>query len=92
MCRNNSDEKITELPITEEVGEFGEIFESGLPDSKKSETSYFQSQMHFDDSVESIADSDSTTVSSESLGNMCKSRKREREECGQHIQAIKRTV
>ena len=28
------------------------------PDSKISEASYFQSQMHFDDSVESIADSD----------------------------------
>ena len=27
-------------------------------DSKIPETSYFQSQMHFDDSVESIADSD----------------------------------
>ena len=29
-----------------------------MPDSKLSETSYIQSQMHFDDSVESIADSD----------------------------------
>ena len=29
-----------------------------VPDSELSETSYFQSQMHFDDSVESIADSD----------------------------------
>ena len=33
--------------------EFGEIGTAGLP----AETSYLQSQMHFDDSVESIADS-----------------------------------
>ena len=45
-------------PITEDVKEFGEIGTAGLPYSKISETSYFQSQMHFDDSVESIADSD----------------------------------
>ena len=31
---------------------------AGTPDSKLSETSYIQSQMHFDDSMESIADSD----------------------------------
>ena len=43
-------------PITEEVKEFGEIGTHSLPDSKISETSYFRS--HFDDSVESIADSD----------------------------------
>ena len=29
-----------------------------MPDSQKSETSYFQSQMHFDDSVEIIAGTD----------------------------------
>ena len=45
-------------PITEEVKEFGEIGTAGLPDSTISETSYFQSHMHFDDSAESIADSD----------------------------------
>ena len=45
-------------PITEEVKEFGEIGTDGLPVSKISETSYFQSQMHFDDSVESTADFD----------------------------------
>ena len=49
-------------PITEEVKQFGEIATAGcshsLPDSRTSETSYFQSQMHFDDSVENIADSD----------------------------------
>ena len=44
--------------ITEEVKEFGEIGTAGAPDSNLSETSYFQSQMHFDDSVESIVDSD----------------------------------
>ena len=39
-------------------GGIREIGTAGVPDSKLSETSYFQSQMHFDDSVESIADSD----------------------------------
>ena len=38
--------------------EFGKIGTAGLPNSKISETSYFQSQMHFDDSVEIIAESD----------------------------------
>ena len=37
---------------TEEVEEFREIGTAGVPDSKISETSHFQSQMHFDDSVE----------------------------------------
>ena len=45
-------------PLTEEVKEFGENGTAGLPDSTISETSYSQSQMHFDDSVERIADSD----------------------------------
>ena len=45
-------------PITEEVQEFTEIRTAGIPDSKLSETSYFQPKMHFDDSVESTADSD----------------------------------
>ena len=45
-------------PIIEEVEEFREIGTAGLPDSEISETSYFQWRMHFDDSVESIADSD----------------------------------
>ena len=45
-------------PITEEVEEFGNIWTAGALDSKLSETSHFQLQMHFDDSVESIADSD----------------------------------
>ena len=38
--------------------EFGEIGTAGLPDSEISETYSFQSKMHFDDSVESNADSD----------------------------------
>ena len=38
--------------------EFREIGTASLPNSQISETSYFHSQMHFDDSVESIADSD----------------------------------
>ena len=45
-------------PITEEVKEFGVIGTYGLPDSKIPETSYFQSHIHLDDSVGSIADSD----------------------------------
>ena len=44
--------------IIEEVKELGEIGAAALLDSKISETSYFQSRMHFDDSVESTADSD----------------------------------
>ena len=38
--------------------EFREIRTAGVSDAKLSEKSYFQSQMHFDDSVESVADSD----------------------------------
>ena len=45
-------------PITGEVEEFGEFGTAGKPDSKILETSYFQSQMHFGDSVDSTADSD----------------------------------
>ena len=45
-------------PITEEVKEYEEIGTHCLSDSRTSETSYFRSQMHFDYSVESIADSD----------------------------------
>ena len=45
-------------PITEDVEECGEIGTAGLPDSNTPETSYFQSQMLFDDSVGSNADSD----------------------------------
>ena len=42
----------------EEVEESRDIGTAGLPDSEILETSSFQSQMHFDDSEESIADSD----------------------------------
>ena len=45
-------------PITEELEEFGEIKTAAAPDSKLSETSHVQSKMHFDDSLESIADSE----------------------------------
>ena len=37
--------------------EFGEVGSHSFPDSRLPETSYFQPQMHFDDSVESIAGS-----------------------------------
>ena len=46
------------VPITEEVREVGEIETHSLPDSQISETSHFQSHMHFDDSAERTADSD----------------------------------
>ena len=46
------------VPTTEEVKEFGEFGNPVSIDSKFSEASIFQSHMHFDDSVESIADSD----------------------------------
>ena len=45
-------------PFTAEVEEFGKIGTAGVPASKLSEMPYIQSLMHFDDSVESIADSD----------------------------------
>ena len=51
-------EEYHRAPITIEVEEFSEIGMAALPDSKVSETSHFQSQMHFDDSSESTADSD----------------------------------
>ena len=54
----NFGEEVHRTPITEEVKKHGEIGTAGLPDSQISETSYFQSQTHFDDSVESTADSD----------------------------------
>ena len=47
-----------QAPIPEETEEFAKIGTAGVPDSKLLETSHVQSQMHFDDSVESIADSD----------------------------------
>ena len=51
-------ERDHQASITEEVKEFGEFGNPVSIDSKFSETSYFQSHMHFDDSQESIADSD----------------------------------
>ena len=56
--QKNLEKKITEASITAEVEEFGEIRMADVPDSELSETSCFRSQRHFDDSVESIADSD----------------------------------
>ena len=47
-----------QAPIPEETEEFAKFGTAGVPDSKLLETSCIQSQMHFDDSVESIADSD----------------------------------
>ena len=57
MYRKNLEKKITELPSPKK-GRNLESGTAGLPDSKIPETSCFQSQMHFDDSVERIADSD----------------------------------
>ena len=58
MHRRNLEKKITEAPITEEVKEFGEFGNPVSIDSKISETSYSQTHILFDDSAESIADSD----------------------------------
>ena len=44
-------EEVRRAPITEEVKEFGETGTHVLPYSEIPETCYFQSQMHFDDSV-----------------------------------------
>ena len=76
-------------PITEEVKEFGEFGNPVSIDSKLSETSCFLSHMHFDDSAESIADSDPedgksdfATVSTESVWETrCNGRSGERREC-----------
>ena len=51
-------ERDHQAAITEEVKEFWEFGNPVSTDSKFSETSYLQSKMHFDVSVESIADSD----------------------------------
>ena len=57
-CAWKFGEKDHRALITEEVEEYGEIRTAGVLDSELSETSFFQSQMQFDDSVEGIADSD----------------------------------
>ena len=51
-AQENCGEEVHRAPITEEVKEFSEIGTADSLDSKMSETSYFQSQMHLDDSVE----------------------------------------
>ena len=93
-----------QAPITKEVEEFGEIGTTGVPDSKLSETSYFQSQVHFDDSVESTADSDLedgklqksadfTTVCPESFGETrCNGHAGERGKCAKHSSRAKEKV
>ena len=97
-AQENFGEEDHRAPVTEEVEEFGEIRTAGVPESKLSETSYFQAQMHFDDSVESIADSDLedgelekmldfNTVCPESFGETrCIGRagERERGKCTRH--------
>ena len=54
--QENLEKKITEL-LPSKKWRIWEIGTAGVPDSTLSETSYIQSQMHFDDSVESIAGS-----------------------------------
>ena len=56
MCRKILEKQDHQAPITEEVKESGEIGTHSLPDYL--ESSYFQSHMHLDDSLESIANSD----------------------------------
>ena len=58
MYRKILEKKITELLSPKKWGNLEKIRTAGVPDSKLSETSCIQSQMHFHDSVESIADSD----------------------------------
>ena len=58
MYRKILVKKITELLSPRKWRNLEKMLTAGTPDSKLSETSYIQSQMHFDDSVESLADSD----------------------------------
>ena len=57
MYMKDLEKKITKL-LSPKKRRNLEILGRLVPDSKLLETSYIQSQMHFDDSVESIADSD----------------------------------
>ena len=50
------EKKITKLLSPKKMEKFGKIRTAGVPDSKLSETSFIQSQMHLGDSVEGIAD------------------------------------
>ena len=62
--RREFGEQDQQAPIIEEVKEFGQIGTQSLLDHEMAEMSlvekmsYLQSQMHFDESMESIADSD----------------------------------
>ena len=58
MYRKILEKKITDLRSPRKWRNLERIDTAGVPDSKQSETSYIQSQMHFDDSAECIADSD----------------------------------
>ena len=58
MYKKDLEKKITKLLSPKKRKFSGEIRTAGVPDSELSETSHIQSKMHFDDSVESIADSD----------------------------------
>ena len=102
MYRKIFGEEGHRAPNTEEVKEFGEIETAGLPNSKMSETSYFQSQIHFDNSVESIADSDfedgvlqemlTSPLCPESLGETrCNGHTGERGKCTKNSSRAKRT-
>ena len=53
-----SGEQDQQAPIVEEGMEFGQILAQSLLDREMADMSLLQSQMHFDDFVESIADSD----------------------------------
>ena len=63
MYRENLENQDQQARIIEEVKEFGQIGTQSLLDHEMAETSpvemsYLQSQMHFDESMESTADSD----------------------------------
>ena len=58
MVRKKLENKVTKPRSPKEWRTFGEIGTHVFVDSKVSETTYFQSHMHFDDSAEGIADSD----------------------------------
>ena len=63
-CMRDFGEQDQQAPIIEEVKEFGQIGTQSLLDHEMAEMSlvekmsYLQSQMHFDESMENIADSD----------------------------------
>ena len=58
MYRKNFENKVTKPRSPKKLRNCERLGTHGLADSQKSETSHFQSHMHFDDSAESTADSD----------------------------------